>query len=351
MRRGGLETMLMNYYRHIDRTKVQFDFLVHRNFESDYDGEIMRMGGRIYHFPRLIPWSISYRKKLTKFFINHPEYKIVHVHQDCLSSVALECAQKGGVPVRIAHSHNSNQDKNWKYIVKRYYMKYIPRYATVLFACGKEAGDWMFQGHPYQLMKNAIDSEKYSFSQEKSKLVRQQLKIKDEIVIGHVGRFNPQKNHTLLIEIFNECLKIDCNIKLLLIGEGENFEAIRRKVYDLGISDKVIFTGVRTDVSDLMQAMDVFAFPSLYEGLPLTMIEAQAAGLHCVISDKVPDECVINNDLVTYCKLDEEPKRWAQAVMRQAHLPRINHIQDVKMAGYDIVTAAKKLENFYLNSI
>ena len=205
MRRGGLETMLMNYYRHIDRTKVQFDFLVHRNFESDYDGEIMRMGGRIYHFPRLIPWSISYRKKLTKFFINHPEYKIVHVHQDCLSSVALECAQKGGVPVRIAHSHNSNQDKNWKYIVKRYYMKYIPRYATVLFACGKEAGNYMFNHHPFVIFNNGIDFNKFKFNKNYRYEIRKELNIKDdELCIGLVAAFLPVKNHNFLIDIMDK---------------------------------------------------------------------------------------------------------------------------------------------------
>ena len=145
MGRGGLETMLMNYYRNIDRSRVQFDILVHRNFEADYDKEILSMGGRIFHISRLVPWSRSYRKKLKNFFLEHPEYRIVHVHQDCLSSVALQCAKECGVPVRIAHSHNRNQDKNIKYLIKLYYMKQIPKFATEYFACSKEAGDWMFK--------------------------------------------------------------------------------------------------------------------------------------------------------------------------------------------------------------
>lgn len=136
MGRGGLETMLMNYYRHIDRSKVQFDFLVHREFEADYDEEIKSLGGRIYHVSRLVPWSRRYKAELRRFFRTHPEYKIVHVHQDCLSSVALQCAKECGIPVRIAHSHNSNQDKNIKYLFKRYYMRKIPETATELFACG-----------------------------------------------------------------------------------------------------------------------------------------------------------------------------------------------------------------------
>lgn len=141
MGRGGLETMLMNYYRHIDRNKVQFDFLVHRDFEADYDKEILSMGGKIYRVSRLIPWSRGYREELKRFFRAHPEYKIVHVHQDCLSSVALQYAKECGVPVRIVHSHNSNQDRNLKYIIKRHYMKQIPQFATDFFACGKNAGD------------------------------------------------------------------------------------------------------------------------------------------------------------------------------------------------------------------
>lgn len=141
MGRGGLETMLMNYYRHIDRDKVQFDFLVHRDFEADYDREILALGGRIYHISRLIPWSASYKRELKNFFRSHPEYRIVHVHQDCLSSAALQCAKECGIPVRIAHSHNSNQDKNIRFLVKRHYMKSIPQYATELFSCSKKAGE------------------------------------------------------------------------------------------------------------------------------------------------------------------------------------------------------------------
>ncbi len=195
MGRGGLETMLMNYYRHMDRDKVQFDFLVHRDFEADYDQEILSMGGKIYHVSRLVPWSRGYREGLKRFFKEHPEYKIVHVHQDCLSSVALECAKECGVLVRIAHSHNSNQDKNIKYIVKRHYMKQIPQFATDFFACGKDAGDWMFVGHRYKILHNAINTSVYTYSSEKAVAIRERLHVGQNLVIGHVERFDAQKNH------------------------------------------------------------------------------------------------------------------------------------------------------------
>ena len=349
MRRGGLETMIMNYYRHIDRDKVQFDFLVHRDYESDYDQEILNLGGKIYHISRLIPWSRSYRKKLKNFFNNHQEYKIVHVHQDCLSSVALECAKECGIPVRIAHSHNSNQDKNWKYLVKLYYMRFIPLYATDFFSCGSVAGDWMFGGHSYTILRNAIENEKYSYSPGKAKQVRKELHISNDTVIGHVGRFDPQKNHTFLIKIFLECKKIDSHVKLILVGEGEEQEKIKKEVNKRGLAEDVIFTGARSDVNDLMQAMDIFVLPSLYEGLPLTMIEAQASGLPCVISDKIPDECIVTNNLVTYCKLEDDPSKWASTIMNQLKRSRINHTQEIEKSGYDIHIEAKKLEQFYLN--
>lgn len=348
MGRGGLETMLMNYYRKIDRTKVQFDFLVHRDFEADYDAEIRELGGKIYHVSRLIPWSRKYQKELKNFFQEHPEYKIVHVHQDCLSSVALKCAMECGVPVRIGHSHNSNQDKNIKYLIKRYYMKKIPCYATDLFACSHQAGQWMFGGNEYQVLYNAIDTEEYTYSEKKSKKIRQEFGLEKYKVIGHVGRFHPQKNHEILIDIFNECLNYDSDIKLLLIGDGEGKKRIQEKVNALKIQDKVIFAGVRSDVQDCMQAMDVFVFPSLYEGLPVTMIEAQAAGLPCIISDRVSEECIVTDGLVTLQSLKESPNRWAEQIMEVWNRPRKTHREELQKAGYDIQTAAKKLEEFYI---
>ena len=348
MGRGGLETMLMNYYRHIDRDKVRFDFLVHRDFEADYDAEILSLGGRIYHMPRLIPWSLSYRKRLKEFFHAHPEYSIVHVHQDCLSSVALQCAKECGIPVRIAHSHNSNQDKNLKYLIKRYYMKKIPRYATHLFACGKQAGEWMFNGLPYTILANAVDTALYIYSLKVAGQVRRQLNLTEKLVVGHVGRFNPQKNHEFLIDVFHEIAKRDPNAQLLLVGDGDGIQSIREKAIACGIENKITFAGVRSDVSDLMQAMDVFVFPSLYEGLPVTLIEAQAAGLRCIISDTISRECVVSLGLVTSKSLADSPAEWAAHIIEQAKYTRTDHTGEIRNHGYEITDAAKKLERFYL---
>lgn len=346
MGRGGLETMLMNYYRNIDRSRVQFDFLVHRNFEADYDKEILSMGGRIFHISRLVPWSRLYRKKLKNFFLEHPEYRIVHVHQDCLSSVALQCAKECGVPVRIAHSHNRNQDKNIKYLIKLYYMKQIPKFATEYFACSKEAGDWMFKGENYHILYNAIDASAYTYSYEKSKEIRKRLGLENNYVIGHVGRFDEQKNHTFLLDIFCEYLKNDSSARLLLVGDGKLRTSIQDKAKSLGIYNNVIFTGVRSDVADLLQAMDIFVFPSLYEGLGIAAVEAQASGLPCILSDRVPIECKMT-DKVEFLPLEGTLEIWTNHIMAFKNTPRLNTYEDIYKAGYDIKENAIKLQKFY----
>lgn len=351
MGRGGLETMLMNYYRHMDRNEVQFDFLVHRDFEADYDREILSMGGRIYHISRLVPWSSNYCKELKSFFKAHPEYKIVHVHQDCLSSVALQCAKECNVPVRIAHSHSSSAVKNLKYPIKLHYMKKIPKFATNLFACGEQAGNWMFSGQQFEIIRNAIDVSKYQHSLAKAREIRKNFDIENNLVIGHVGNFTPAKNHDFLLEIFYEIYQIEPKAKLLLVGGGEGMKKIKDKAMSKGVENQVIFTGTRSDVNDLFQAMDVFVFPSLYEGLPVTLIEAQASGIHCVISDRVPSECIITNRLVSYKKLEDSPEEWAKHILKESKLSRENQEQEITDAGYNIKIAAQKLEKFYLNQI
>lgn len=342
--------MLMNYYRQIDRTKLQFDFLVHRPFEADYDREIMELGGRIYRFPRLIPWSRTYRKQLKEFFRQHPEYRIVHVHQDCLSAVALQCAMEAGVPVRIGHSHNANQSLDLKYLVKLYYMKKIPHYATKLFACSEKAGEWMFSGANFQVLNNAISVSSYVFSPEQRQLVRESLNLeKSHILVGHVGQFRPQKNHSFLVETFFYFQKKNPEARLLLVGGGGEEPMIRKQVEQLGIEEKVIFAGVRTDVPQLLQAMDVFVFPSLFEGLGISAIEAQASGLPCLISDAVPDECIMTDGLVEKLPLSESAEKWAEKIELLRHIPRKDRGSEIRNAGYDITTEAKKLEQLYFD--
>ena len=351
MGRGGLETMLMNYYRHIDRTEFQFDFLTHRDFRADYDDEIESLGGKIFHLPRLVPWSKNYINALDRIFSEHPEYKIVHVHQDCLSSVILKSAKKHGVPVRIAHSHNSSQDRNLKYPIKLFYRSRIPRYATDLFACGKQAGDWMFRGASYTVVNNAIDAKSYCFSPEKADAVRNELGISaTALVVGHVGRFSPAKNHAFLLDVFRRINQKHSDSVLLLVGDGELRAEAEERARQLRIEKNVIFTGVRSDVSDLMAAMNVFVFPSLYEGFPVTLLEAQASGLPCIVSDRISGECSVT-PLVKPESLSSSPDKWADKVLEAAKIERCCRSEEISAAGFDISENVLQLQEFYFSKL
>lgn len=346
---GGLETMLMNYYRHIDRRKVQFDFLVHRDFEAEYDSEIKALGGRIYRLPKLNPFSPKYLSALNNFFKEHKEYSIVHSHLDCMSAIPLKYAARHGVKTRISHAHSSNQTRDKKYFLKLIFKKFIPFYATHLFACAEDAGRWMFGKKKFIVINNAIDTEKYIFDPLKSKKTREELHIPhDAFVLGHVGRFDPPKNHSFILDIFSALLKEHKASYLLLVGDGTLKENIQKKAATLGIENRIIFTGIRNDVEKLLNAMDVFLMPSLYEGLPLSVIEAQASALPCFISDQVPIECD-KTGLVTQIPLYESAETWSRAVLKQIGASREDTSKKIKNSGFDITENAKKLQCYYIS--
>lgn len=349
MGRGGLETMLMNYYREIDRDKIQFDFLVHREFEADYDQEILSLGGKIYRLPRLNPVNKKYLSELDCFFKNHAEYKIVHSHLDCMAGIPLKYAKKNGVSIRIAHAHSSSQTKDKKYLLKLIFKKNINKNATDLFACAQDAGTWMFGSNQFHVLNNAIDTKAYVVNREIGQEVREELKIpEDAFVVGHVGRFAPPKNHEFIVEIFTEVLKVKHNSFLLLVGDGDLKGKIEALTTELGIRANVIFAGLRSDVNRILQAMDMFLFPSTYEGLPLSIIEAQAAGLPCLISDKVPIECQ-KTDLVRQLPLKESLDVWRDAVIDAGKVLKRDTSEEISNAGFDICSNVKWLEKFYLD--
>lgn len=348
MGRGGLETMIMNYYRSIDRSKVQFDFLVHREERADYDDEIESLGGRIYRIPKLNPFSISYLKSLDSFFREHNEYRIVHCHQDCLSSIPLKYAKKHGVPFTIAHSHNANQDRNFKYLIKMIAKKSITKYADYLFACGNEAGKWMFNTDDFKVLNNAIDTNLYTYNEEIAKQIREELGIRDKFVVGHVGRFNPQKNHKFIIDVFKEIKRIKNDSVLLLVGDGELRQDIELMVSNMNLRDDIKFLGIRDDVNNLMQAMDAFLFPSLYEGIGIVLIEAQSSGLKCIISDTIPKDGILT-DNVEYLNLNDDPTYWAKKVLNfSVGYERFELKDEIEKAGFDIKSNTKWLEEFYM---
>lgn len=351
MGRGGLETMIMNYYRYIDRKKIQFDFLVHRDFEADYDAEIESLGGKIYRLPQLNPISDKYLKALDHFFEEHTEYPIVHCHLDCMAGIPLKYAKKHNVLVRIAHAHSSSQTKDKKYLLKLYYKQKIRKYASHLLACADAAGKWMFQTNDFTVLNNAIDTSKYKYNEETNMQIRGKWNVpKDAIVVGHVGRFAPPKNHMFLISVFAEIVKRNEKAILLLVGDGELRSNAEEQVKMLGLEKQVIFAGQCSNVDELLQCMNVFVFPSIYEGLPVSLVEAQAAGLPCLISDKVPIECK-KTDLVKQIGLQESKETWADEILKAAMCSKKDTSKEIIESGFDIVENAKWLENFYIKAM
>ncbi len=242
MHRAGLETMLMNYYRNIDRTKIQFDFLTHRPYKSDYDDEILSLGGRMYYAPRLYPQNyIQYFRWMDKFFEEHLEYQIMHSHIDSMSYLPLLAAKRANVPVRIAHSHNTSIDRDLKYPLKQLFRTRITKVANEYCACGEEAGKFLFGNRDFKVIPNAIETERFIYKKEVRKRVRKELHFTDEFVVGHVGRLSYQKNHEFLLEIFAQLYTIYLGARLLLVGIGEKEQELRNKVQKLGLEDVVIF--------------------------------------------------------------------------------------------------------------
>lgn len=346
---GGLENLLMNYYRNIDRTKVQFDFLTHVDIHQDFEEEIAALGGQIYRLPRLNPFSPDYLRKLDGFFRDHPQYRVVHCHLNCMSSVVLKAAMEHRVAGRIAHSHGSSHNFDLKYPIRILSRNRIPRYATALFSCGKAAGDWMFRGKSYTILANAIDAAEFRLDRNRSALVRRELGLEGKFVVGHVGQLRPEKNHLFLIDVFAELLKLQPESRLVLVGKGPQMEPCVAKAEQLGIREKILFLGARADIARLMQAMDVFVLPSTTEGLPVTMVEAQAAGLPCMISDGVPIECKLTEDVVQI-PLAEPPAYWAEALAGFWGKEKKDSYDTIVKAGFDVRTNVQWLQTYYLNA-
>lgn len=349
MDRGGLETFVMNMYRNMDRSRVQFDFLCHREGHFSYDDEIKALGGRIYRVPRCNPFDSRYLNEVDAFFAERP-YRVVHSHIDCMSALPLAAARRHGAAVRIAHSHSSRQDRDIKYPLKLVCKRFIRREATDLFACGVEAGRWMFGTDDFTVVRNAINVDEYAFDEGRRERVRTVLDIAaSALVVGHVGRFAPVKNHAFILETFSELLKLRPDAVLLLAGDGELLPDTERRASELGISDSVRFLGVRSDVPDLMQAMDVFVMPSLYEGLPLVLVEAQASGLPCVISDSVPTDCDLEGSDISRLSLSVPATRWAEVLSGiLVDRDRTGGADVVKKAGFDARETARWLQSKYL---
>lgn len=355
MNRGGAETMIMNLYRHIDRSKVQFDFVENSSEPAVFDKEILSLGGRIYRCPHYNAKNhFTYVKWWNDFFKAHSkDYPIVHGHLGSTAAIYLSIAKKYGT-YAIAHSHNTNAEKSlqqWLFNVYSYPTRHIADY---FFACSPEAafdrfGRKVAENHQLcSVLKNAIDIEDFRFSASERNAIRRELNIPaDAFVIGHVGRFVEQKNHQFLVEIFAQVKKSLPAAILLLVGGGELRHQIEAEIIKYGLEESVVFAGVRSDVQRLYHAMDVFVFPSLYEGLGIVVIEAQAAGLPCCISSSVPKEAILTTKLAQQRPLRDGAKVWADWIVSRKNEPRVDTIAAIRQAGYDISTTTAWLQNFY----
>lgn len=356
MHRGGIESYMMNYYRHIDRTKVQIDFIVHGHEKGVYDDEIKSMGGKIYHVPVKSKDYFGNIKELKKIF-KTGRYKIVHSHMDAMSMVVLKIAKKCGVPVRIAHSHNTQHLTNnkLKFILNEYARKNISKYATHLFACSEEAGRWLFGDKNFdignvKIINNAIDIEKFKFNKEKREKLRKELDLEENFVIGNIGRFDYQKNHLFLLDIFKETLNYIDNAKLILIGDGHLKSKIEEKILELNIKDNVIMLGIRTDINDIMNIFDIFILPSLFEGLPVVGIESQANGLPCLFSEDITKEVDFTKNSY-FIKRDTNLKLWTDIIYKiyERKMIRLDVENKLIITKYNINKEALKLQNIYIS--
>jgi glycosyltransferase involved in cell wall biosynthesis len=356
MSRGGIEAFMMNYYNNFDRSKIQVDFIVHGFEEGFYENEIKAMGGKIYNVPVKSNNYLGNIKAIKEIF-KSGRYKIVHSHMDAMSYVVLREAKRCGIPIRIAHSHNTQHlTKNkLKILLNEYARKNIVKYATHFFACSLPAANWLFGNemvneNKVNFINNAISIEKYKFNEDVRREVRKELKVENNFVIGHVGRFDYQKNHKFLLNLFCEILKIKSNAKLVLVGDGHLRQSIGKDIKLLGIEDKVILCGVREDVDRLFNGFDFFCFPSLFEGLGMVLMEAQANGLKCLASDQVPSEVNISG-LVKFLSLNSDYSEWVKSMDIEDEYKREVKSETFNSSGYSISQEALKLQNLYLDLI
>lgn len=356
MKRGGIESYMMNYYRHFERDKIQIDFVVLGFEKGDYDDEIQALGGKIYHIPKKSKDYLGYIKGLREIF-STGQYRIVHSHLDAMSMTVLKQAQKCNVPIRIAHSHNTQHLTNnfIKVQINEYARKRIKNYATQLFACSEAAGRWLFENKAVDegkvnIIKNAIDINKFIFNEEKRKELRKELNINEnEFVIGHIGRFDYQKNHEFLLDVFANVLKTTANAKLVLVGDGDLRREIENKISMLNIKNNVILLGVREDVNNLYNVFDLFVLPSHFEGLPVVLVEAQTNGLPCVVSNTITKEAKATNKIrfLSFNSIE----LWTKTIVGFLSMKINRNIDKKQIAdlGYDINFEVEKLQEMYIS--
>lgn len=359
LNRGGLETFVMNVYRVVNRREIQFDFLLTQSEGGDYEGEALSLGAKIFHIPARNKGYAQYRKALDEFFKQHHNYIAIHEHVSSLTTIeSAYYAKKYGISVRILHSHSSSVQKSLSlhrvHVILHYLNKpKVHSWFTHYLGCSDKALDWMYRytGVRSQalMFNNGIDSQQYRYDEKVREEVRMEFNFgKKDFVIGHVGRFIPLKNQAFLIDVLEEFHHAGLSsAKLILVGEGETRHDVKVKAEKKGLTDAVFFTGVRTDVNRLMQAMDVFVMPSWFEGLPVSLVEAQAAGLPILASSTISHDSDLTGTIL-FKSIDDSPAEWTRCIVEwKGRIGRPDNVEKIRKAGFDSRDVAQQLVGIY----
>lgn len=360
MNRGGAETMIMNVYKKIDRTKIQFDFLCMDNNKGDYDDEIKQLGGNIYRIsPPNKDGYIKHIKDVIKVMKENGPYKVVHVPTQFHSGIICLVAFLQKIPIRIVHSHSAGAIKSG--FARKIYncigRILIKLFSTDQIACGEKARDFLFGKSEKAkkntlILKNGIDINSYTNVLENEILnFRNEFNLKNnEFVIGHVGRFHKVKNHDFFIKLAEEYRRSNIKIKILLVGDGKLRKEFENKIKIKGLEEYFVITGKRKDIPIIMNTIDVFVMPSLYEGFPMTIIEALAAGKKCILSDTISKEVEIIENSVEFLNLEDDIKKWTHIIMKKGKekLDKNESSKLLKKEGFDVKETVKILEEIYL---
>ena len=345
---GGSQAFILNLYRNINRDEVQFDFILDHPDQLYYKDEVERFGGKVYYMPSFTGKNLfQVRHAWDVFFSQHPEYKILHTHVRSYASIYIPIAHKYGVKT-VIHSHSTSNGNGISAFVKRI-MQYPLRFqADYFMACSEDAGRWLFgekvcKSNRYSYIPNGIELKKYCFSNTEREKLRSKYGFEDKHIFIHVGRFHEAKNHKFLLSIFDEINKRVSNACLVLVGDGELRDSIEKIINEKNLNNNVRILGYRDDIPELLFAADVFLFPSIWEGLGISVIEAQAAQLPCIVSDSVPSAVKISElcHMVSLNDIDS----WLK--LSCSNLKRKNVMSDIQRSGYDIKLSAQKIESIY----
>lgn len=349
LNRGGMESRIMDLYRNLDHDRFQFDFYVESGNSGMFDEEVRNLGGRVFFSQKQSHHNLPNFKDFYRFLIKHPEYRIVYAYNQW-AGLYLKQAKKCRILYRVANARTSIQTKSIKNNIKNLVKMNVNKYATHRFAVSRRASEWLFgkvktRSGEVNIWPNAIDTKKFAFSEEIRQEVRCELGLDNEFTVMHVGNIRFEKNHLFLLKVFAELKNLRSDAKLVLVGGGDT-GYLKLPIKKLGIEDAVIYLGVRTDIDRLLQAGDVFVFPSLYEGFPGAVLEAEASGLNCLISDSITEEVMLTDHIVAL-PLSEHPKTWAQKVLEFGEVDRFKSWKEIKSAGYDIEDLTIRTQEFF----